>query len=123
MQNHLRTAVKDLGQIEIDEVYVGIDRFGAHHIIPVQAKGGTDKINLIQIEQDIALCRQNFPRLICRPVAAKFTPDGKVALFDLAVVGDEAKVVAERHFQLVPHHSLTPEELELYRQLSIAQPA
>jgi hypothetical protein len=28
LQNHLRTTVKDVGQIEIDEIYVGIDQVG-----------------------------------------------------------------------------------------------
>ncbi|WP_420636684.1 endonuclease [Candidatus Palauibacter sp.] len=39
LQNHLRTTVKDLGQIEIDELYIGIDKLGCHYVIPVQAKG------------------------------------------------------------------------------------
>jgi len=43
LQNHLRTTVKGIGQIEIDELYFGIDREGCHHAIPVQAKGETDK--------------------------------------------------------------------------------
>jgi len=30
LQSHLRTAVRGLGQVETDEVYVGIDRRGAH---------------------------------------------------------------------------------------------
>ena len=30
LQNHLRTAVRGLGQIETDEVYVGVDRRGVH---------------------------------------------------------------------------------------------
>jgi hypothetical protein len=41
LQNHLRTTASDIGQVEIDEVYVGIDRFGRQYIVPVQAKGVT----------------------------------------------------------------------------------
>lgn len=37
LQNHLRTTVKSIGQIEIDELYVGIDKFGCHYVIPVGA--------------------------------------------------------------------------------------
>ena len=40
LQNHLRTSVKGIGQIEIDEIYVGVDRHGCQFVIPVQAKGG-----------------------------------------------------------------------------------
>jgi len=32
LQNHLRTTVKNIGQIEIDEIYVGIDRHGRQFI-------------------------------------------------------------------------------------------
>ena len=39
LQNHLRTTVTGIGQIEIDELYLGIDRYGCHYAIPVQAKG------------------------------------------------------------------------------------
>src|ERR1700688_3106922 len=42
LQNHLRTKIPNYGQIEIDELYVGLDSRGAQYIVPVQAKGGTD---------------------------------------------------------------------------------
>lgn len=38
-------------QVETDEVYVGVDKRGAHFVVPVQAKGGTDSISVVQIEQ------------------------------------------------------------------------
>ncbi len=43
LQNHLRTTVEGIGQIEIDELYVGLDKRGCHYVIPVQAKGGKDQ--------------------------------------------------------------------------------
>jgi len=70
LQNHLRTSVPNIGQVETDELYVGLDRKGAHYVFPVQAKGGTDKLSIVQIEQDFALCAAKFPRLMCRPIAA-----------------------------------------------------
>ena len=44
LQNHLRSSVEGIGQIETDELYVGISKQGAHYIIPVQAKGGKDRL-------------------------------------------------------------------------------
>ncbi len=38
LQNHLRTTVPNIGQVEIDEIYIGIDKRGAHYILPAQAK-------------------------------------------------------------------------------------
>ena len=43
LQNHLRTTVSDVGQLEIDEIYVGVDRQGRQYVMPVQAKGGSDR--------------------------------------------------------------------------------
>ena len=62
LQNHLRTSVKDLGQIEIDEIYVAVRNTGQQFVIPVQAKGGSDQIGAVQIAQDLALCRGSSPR-------------------------------------------------------------
>jgi hypothetical protein len=59
LQNHLQTFVKDMGQIEIDEVYVGVNRNGQQFVVPVQAKGGTDQLGVTQTRQDIACCRRN----------------------------------------------------------------
>lgn len=39
LQNHLRTTVPGLGQVETDEIYIGVDRSGAHYVFPIQAKG------------------------------------------------------------------------------------
>jgi len=36
LQNHLRTTVRDLGQVEIDEIHVGIDKRGAQYVLPVR---------------------------------------------------------------------------------------
>lgn len=72
LQNHLRTFVDGIGQIETDEIYVGINKRGVHYVFPVQAKGAKERISVVQIEQDIAMCASKFPDLICRPIAAQF---------------------------------------------------
>jgi hypothetical protein len=38
LQSHLRTTVQDIGQIETDEIYVGIDRRGAALRYPCSGK-------------------------------------------------------------------------------------
>ena len=37
LQNHFRTTVPNMGQVETDEIYVGLDKRGVHYIFPVQA--------------------------------------------------------------------------------------
>jgi len=114
LQNHLRTTVKEIGQIEIDEIYVGVDKYGRQFVIPVQAKGGNDKHGVVQTQQDIACCAAKFPSLICRAVSAQFMADNKIALFELTVEDGGIKVVEERHYQLVSSSDITPEDLKSY---------
>jgi hypothetical protein len=101
LQNHLRTTVKGIGQIEIDELYIGLDKRGCHYVIPVQAKGGKDQIGIVQTTQDIVFVEQRFPGMKCRAIAAQFMDDNVVALFELALQVGEVRVVEERHYRLV----------------------
>ncbi len=114
LQNHLRTTVKEIGQIEIDEIYVGIDRHGRQFVVPVQAKGGADKHGAVQTQQDILCCAEKFPNLICRAVSVQFMSEERIAMFELAVQGGEVKVVDERHYQLVPGAHISTKDLQQY---------
>jgi len=118
LQNHLRTHVKGMGQIEIDEIYVGLNRNGAHYVIPVQAKGGSDKLSPVQTAQDIACCQSRFPDLICRPVSAQFMPDGSIALFELTIESGNVLIVEERHYRLVPSDEIDAATKRSYAERS-----
>jgi len=115
LQNHLRTTVGKIGQIEIDEVYVGVDRSGRQFVIPVQAKGGSDQISVVQTKQDIACCAEKFPRAICRPVSAQFVEGDLISLFELTTESDQIRVVDEKHYRLVPADNITDGDLASYR--------
>ncbi|MFN0100950.1 MAG: endonuclease [Bryobacteraceae bacterium] len=114
LQNHLRTTVKGMGQIEIDEIYVGVSKTGQQFVIPVQAKGGTDKLAIIQTSQDLAYCAEKFPNLAARAISAQFMRDSVIALFELTLEDDEVRVVEERHYCLVPAKSITGDDLRNY---------
>lgn len=124
LQSHLRTsiAISDAftgqhssSQVETDDLYVGLDRHGAHHILPVQAKGGTDALSVIQVWQDFRVAEQKFPDLIARPVAAQFLDESVIALFEFEEANAEITIVRERHYHLVPPDELTHVELAAYR--------
>lgn len=115
LQSHLRTTVPQLGQVETDEIYIGIDRRGAHYVFPIQAKGGKDKIGVVQIEQDFAICAQKFPSLICRPIAAQFMADNVIAMFDFVMDAKGVRSSTEKHYRLVPMEEMTIQDLERYR--------
>jgi hypothetical protein len=121
LQNHMRTTVKSLGgsQIEIDEMYAGIDTHGTQYIIPVQAKVGNDKLGVVQLFQDIECCKEKFPNLICRAVAAQFMQEGKkIALFELRLGETELLVRQEKHYELAALNEISATELLNYRELS-----
>jgi hypothetical protein len=115
LQNHLRTTVKGIGQIEIDELYVGLDMRGCHFVIPVQAKGGSDQISVVQTEQDIRACAEKFPGIQCRPVSVQFMAGDVIAMFELTVQDNDIKVVGERHYKLVPKDDLDRDAIRAYR--------
>ncbi|GMV40347.1 MAG: hypothetical protein AMXMBFR64_20630 [Myxococcales bacterium] len=118
LQNHLRTTVKGIGQIEIDEVYVGVDKHGRQFVIPIQAKGGSDQLGAVQTKQDVRCCLEKFPSLICRPVGAQFIEDQLLALFELTIDGEDVRMVDERHYKLVPRGEISSVDLDTYRRVS-----
>ncbi len=121
LQNHLRTTAPNMGQVETDELYIGVDRRGSHYVVPIQAKGGKDRLNVIQIEQDIAVCASKFPALICRPVAAQFMKEDVIALFEFEQGEDGLGVAMERHYKLVPPEEVTDDDLVIYGNRSVVE--
>lgn len=115
LQNHLRTKVPNIGQIEIDEVYVGVDKHGRQYVIPVQAKGGHDHHGVVQTFQDIAWCAHKQPNLICRPVCVQFATDTEIAMLELSDRNGDLKIVDEKHYELVPADRITLEDLNSYK--------
>ncbi len=117
LQNHLRTKIPNYGQIEIDELYVGIDSRGAQYIVPVQAKSGEDMLGAIQTIQDITFCQtaEKYSDCIPRAVSAQFLPDLTIALFETNFDGDEVSIVRERHYKLTESDNISSTELKVYR--------
>ena len=114
LQNHLRTTVKNIGQIEIDELYVGLNRRGSQFIVPVQAKVGKDQHGVVQTEQDILFCQERFSNLVCRPVSVHALSENRIALFELTRSDDEIRVVDQKHYVLVPASEISADDLRRY---------
>jgi hypothetical protein len=116
LQNHLRATVPGMGQVETDELYVGVDRRGTHYVFPVQAKGGSDRLGVVQIAQDFALCADKFPNLVCRPIGAQFMADDLIALFEFEEGEHGVSLATEKHYRLVQPEDVTEEDLRAYRE-------
>jgi len=119
LQNHLRTTVKGTGQIEVDELYVGVNKTGAHFVVPVQAKGGKDKIGAVQTQQDVLCCEEKFPDMVVRPISVQFMEDNVIAMFELTFSKrtGEFGLVDEKHYKLVQASDLSKEDLIKYKRL------
>lgn len=119
IQNHLRTTVSSIGQIEIDEIYLGISKKGAHYVIPCQAKSPGDKFGIVQFMQDIEFCKNRYPEAICKPIALQFLSNSDLAILELSVetVNDIYKlsVVDERHYQLTSKDGIADADIAAYR--------
>jgi hypothetical protein len=115
LQNHLRTTVTETGQIEIDELYIGLDTRGCHYVIPVQAKGGKDQIGVVQVAQDLGFASEKFPNMRCKPVAVQFMDRNVIAMFELKLQDEDVRVAEERHYRLVPASELDQKAIREYR--------
>lgn len=120
LQNHFRTFVTGMGQIETDEIYVGVNKQGQQFVIPEQAKGGQDLLAVVQTKQDLACCREKkkLRELTCRPVSAQFMSDKSIALFELVEEEGGVRVAEERHYKLVPSREITAEDRIRYAHKS-----
>lgn len=94
---------------------MGIDKAGQQFIIPVQAKGGTDKLGISQIEQDLALCAEKYPELICRSIACQFVTRDIVAMFEFTIKDERIVKVNERHYKIVDATEINMDDLQAYR--------
>jgi hypothetical protein len=114
LQSHLCCTIPNVGSVDVNELYLGINRGWRQFVIPVTAKTGNDQIGIVQIEQDMAFCQHAFPGLTARPVAVQFKKDedGEViVMFELVLRDDEVRVVDEKQYRLVPASSISAEDL------------
>lgn len=116
LQNHLRTKVKGIGQVEVDEIYVALDSHGQQYIVPVEAKGHNDQIGRVQTEQDLAVCNEKWSEYTPVAVAVQFMTDNVIAMFELVLQNDDVRVVKEKHYELVKASEITEDDREIYRR-------
>lgn len=120
IQNHLRTTVSGIGQVEVDEIYVGINRRGTHFVLPCQAKSPGDRFGIVQAMQDIELCQARYPNAICKPIALQFMNENSVAILELAITEEneflKLNIVEEKHYELVPRTQISDVELRMLKE-------
>lgn len=68
LQSHIRTQISEHGQVEIDELYVGVDKDGQGFVLPIEAKEEKERLGLDKAVALTLFARTRFPKLICRPI-------------------------------------------------------
>lgn len=95
---YLQSYVREVGQAETDDLYVGIDRRGNHCVFPVIAIGLSETVPRSLIEYTFAMCRARFPTLVAKPIGAIKTDVNTIALFEFGYVQSELVVKNKRHY-------------------------
>jgi hypothetical protein len=103
LQNHWKTSIKNKGQCEIDDLYVGLNTSGKQFVIPVETKSAGDHLNKTQIVQMIDFARARYPKLILRPVGVQEMKDGSLVFIEFTHADhpDDIKIKEERRYKLV----------------------
>lgn len=103
MQGHIRTFMEDSGQIEIDDLYLGVDTDGRQYVVPIEAKGPNEPLGVVQVVSLNVYGRRAFPDLTLRSVAVKAWHDGSIFFLEFNDSQDSEKVqvVDYRHYRLV----------------------
>lgn len=105
LQSHVRAYVDDMGQVEIDDLYLGVDTDGVWYCIPVEAKSPApgEQLGRTQISSMVAYARQEFPDLVIRPVGVKTISDGSFFFVEFTPVADPVEISAKfyKRYQLV----------------------
>lgn len=102
VQSHYRTNVKGIGQIELDECYLGVSNKGQSVVVTVQAKRDKDIISSVQIRQDWLACLDKNDGRVCRPTAVHYDSNTRrLAIMEFKLdEQDEIVVVNEQHYVL-----------------------
>lgn len=98
MQSHLRATAKGFGQVEIDDLYIGIDVEGKGFVIPLEAKseGDREQLGVVQITQMIRYVQRTFPELKVRPLAVKMSK-GSFIFIEFNVTDDPDLLASDRY--------------------------
>ncbi len=103
LQSHVRAYIEDSGQVEIDDLYLGVDTDGNQYVIPIEAKTADEPLGLVQIASLNAFAQDNFPSLTLQSIAIKFWSDASIffVAFNQTLDCDDIKVTKFKRYRLI----------------------
>lgn len=112
LQGHSRTTLKEVGQVEIDELYLAVDTNGRQYVIPIEAKGqdARDRIGVAQVRWLIMFAEEHYSDLIIRPVAIKGVADDTIHLVEFNTETDlnSIRIKREMRYKLIREEDEVP---------------
>ena len=118
LQNHLRTTVEGIGQIETDEIYVGVDNKELIMSFLFRQRWyrydecRPDRTRFRYVPREVS-------ELICIPIGAQFMSEDEIAMFAFTQSDDgEVTIWDERHYILTPEN-IEQEELDSYKNMPL----
>lgn len=84
LKSHVRKGVRQIGQVEVDEVDVGValDITETPIVFPIEAKAAPDALNWTQVSAQVAFAKQVFPGHTVRPIAVKVDYDALIHILE-----------------------------------------
>lgn len=82
LQGHIRAFVAGKTQVEVDDLYLAVDKEGNRYVIPVEAKTADEPLGVVQIAMQNVFGRESYPDLEMRSIAAKVWQDGTIFLME-----------------------------------------
>lgn len=111
LQSHVRAYIEDSGQVEIDDLYLGIDTDGNQYVIPIEAKTAAEPLGVVQISNLNTLAKNQFSDLKPRSIAIKFWSDNSVFFiaFNKATDCEDIKVTQFKRYLLIRDENMAKE--------------
>jgi len=103
LQSHVRTQVAGHGQVEVDDLYVGVDKDGRGFVLPVEAKDAGESLGVDKAVSLALFAKAKYKSLICRPIAVIRQSPSLFACVEFEPVTELSKVAVLdiRRYQLV----------------------
>jgi hypothetical protein len=103
LKSHVRRHASGHGQMELDDVYVGVDENARQYVIPVAAKDEGEILSTRDAVALLQLAQTEYPGLICRPIAVVRESENVISCveFENKSESSEVTVIGMRKYQLV----------------------
>lgn len=69
LQSHVRTQIAGHGQVEVDDLYVGVNKDGEGFVLPVEGKDAGEPLGVDKAVSLTLFAKAKHPKLRCRPIA------------------------------------------------------